>query len=430
MVTRWVTRARESFWFLPAVLGVLALVAAKGVVALDRALQDAGLTDLPLMDTLSADGGRAVLTAIAGSVLTVAATSFSITISVMATTSSAYGPRLVRNFMADRANQAVLAVFTATFLYALVVLGDVHSEGTGAFVPTVAVHVAIVLAVVNVAVLVFFIHHIAQSVQVTTLQHRVRDELVAAVEVVFPADRGPDQVDADPAGGGTVVTARRSGYVQHVDGGALVRRAAEAGGRVDLLVGPGSHLVAGEPLARVRGDVDELTDAVHDHVTTGPSRTPYQDVAFAVQDLTEMAVRALSPGTNDPYTAASALDALGEGLVTVVERAPAPWGRTDDDGVLRLVVPWPTAQDLVTSVVTAVRTYALGAPVTLDAALRLLGRLERSANRPSVREALHGQVLALRDAVADGSGVVDAPDVLDRLEALADALAPAERPSS
>ncbi|WP_418275185.1 DUF2254 domain-containing protein [Isoptericola jiangsuensis] len=430
MLIQRLTRARESFWFLPTVLGVLALVAAKGVVTLDRALQDAGLTDLPLMDTLSADGGRAVLTAIAGSVLTVAATSFSITISVMATTSSAYGPRLVRNFMADRANQAVLAVFTATFLYALVVLGDVHSEGVGMFVPTVAVHLAIVLAVLNVAVLVFFIHHIAQSVQVTTLQHRLREELVAAIDAVFPTAWSTDQVDAEPVEDGSVVTSRRSGYVQHVNLDALVRRARAAEGRIDLLVAPGCHLVAGEPLARVRGDVDELTDAVHDHVATGPSRTPYQDVVFAVQDLTEMAVRALSPGTNDPYTAASALDALGEGLVMVVERAPAPRGRTDDGGTVRLVVPWPTAAELVTSVVTAVRTYALGAPVALDAALRLLGRLERSATRPSVREALHHQVLTLHDAVADGSDVVDAPDVLARLDALADALATADRPSS
>ncbi|PPF33430.1 hypothetical protein C5C10_10685 [Rathayibacter sp. AY1A3] len=157
---------RESFWFLPALFGVLAVGLALGLVEVDHLLVRAGVSDIPLIEDLSPTGGRAILSAIGGTMLGVAATSFSITISVLATTSSAYGPRLVRNFMADRGNQVVLAVLTSTFLYSLIVLRAVHTEEDASltFVPVVAVSFSVLLAVGDVAVLVYFIHHIALSV--------------------------------------------------------------------------------------------------------------------------------------------------------------------------------------------------------------------------------------------------------------------------
>ena len=152
----WQMNVRESFWFLPALLGMTAIVLAIALVELDHVLVDADFSAVPLVKDLSATGGRAILSVIGGTMLGVAATSFSITISVLATTSSAYGPRLVRNFMADRGNQFVLAVLTSTFLYSLIVLRAVQSEADSSvsFVPVIAVSFAVVLAVGDVAVLV------------------------------------------------------------------------------------------------------------------------------------------------------------------------------------------------------------------------------------------------------------------------------------
>ncbi|WP_317229308.1 DUF2254 family protein, partial [Clavibacter sp. MX14-G9D] len=219
--------ARESFWLLPALLGVAAVVLALGLVEVDRLLVAAGIDDIPLVEDLSATGGRAILSAIGGTMLGVAATSFSITISVLATTSSAYGPRLVRNFMADRGNQVVLAVLTSTFLYALIVLRSIHTEDDGVvgFVPVLAVSAAVLLAVADVAVLVYFIHHIAVSVQVTTLQTRVLQDLERVIDVTRP-EREEAAVraatDAVPTGAGPtgavrVVRATGTGYVAGVD---------------------------------------------------------------------------------------------------------------------------------------------------------------------------------------------------------------------
>ena len=187
MLISRVRRATESFWVLPAALGIGAVLLAELLLTLDRHV--VGDTQVWVFSDLSATGSRSLLTTVGGSMLGVAATSFSITISVLATTSSTYGPRLVRNFMADRGNQLVLAVLTSSFVYCLVVLRAVRSEadGVGDFVPTVSVHVAVLIALLDVAVLVYFIHHIATSVQVTSLQQRVGRELDAVVELLYPA---------------------------------------------------------------------------------------------------------------------------------------------------------------------------------------------------------------------------------------------------
>ena len=193
-------KLRESFWFIPAVLGVVALVLAQALVSLDRYLLD---TQVDLTGTLlyhvGASGSRDILGAIGGSMLGVAAISFSITISVLATASSSYGPRLVRNFLADRGNQVVLGIFGATFLYSLMVLRSIRSiesDGT-VFVPDIAVNVAVALAVVDVGVLVYFIHHMAQPIQVATLSARVRDEMSEPVDALYPPEQPAEAASAE-----------------------------------------------------------------------------------------------------------------------------------------------------------------------------------------------------------------------------------------
>ncbi|MBD8078268.1 DUF2254 family protein [Cellulosimicrobium arenosum] len=407
-------RALDSFWFYPAVLSTVAVVVAEVLIGVDRALAEDSFEDVTLLSSLSAGGSRALLSAIATSVLTVTGTTFSITISVLATTTSSYGPRLVRNFMSDRGNQLVLGVFTASFLYSLVVLRAVRSETDDgdAFVPTLAVNGAMLLAVLSVAVLVYFIHHIADSVQVSTLQRRLRDDLGAVVELLAPAQAGPADVGPQHTGPQDlppvrdVVAADRSGYVQRVDVDRLLRLAEASDGLVECVVRSGDHVAVGEPVVRLRAHgtfADDGARGVRAAVTLGDERTPHQDLEYAVQQLTDMAVRALSPGTNDPYTAASAFDALGDGLARLAGRPPVPPGRADAGGTLRVVVPWPQAEELIAQVLVAVRCYAVDAPVALGAALRLVERIARVAEGPTTRSLVRDEVRALHEAVARSS---------------------------
>ncbi|PPI40571.1 MULTISPECIES: DUF2254 domain-containing protein [unclassified Rathayibacter] len=419
---------RESFWFLPALFGVLAVGLALGLVEVDHLLVRAGVSDIPLIEDLSPTGGRAILSAIGGTMLGVAATSFSITISVLATTSSAYGPRLVRNFMADRGNQIVLAVLTSTFLYSLIVLRAVHTEEDASltFVPVVAVSFSVLLAVGDVAVLVYFIHHIALSVQVTTLQQRVLGELVDVIERLHPED-GEEPTNAEealpPAGREPVVLrAVRGGYVEQLEIERLVALARRGDARLRVLALPGDHVLVGDPVLEVLEGSVAQEEAVA-AVVVADARTPHQDLRYAVQQVVEIGVRGLATGTNDPYTAVGAVEALTSALVDLCGRPEARGRYADADGVVRLVVPWPRAGELLADVFLALRSYAMEQPLVVRAGVRLAERLAVVA-RGGTRVELHRQVqaFAAAHAAADGDAL-EAPALRASLAALEKRLA-------
>ncbi len=412
-------RVRESFWFLPAVLGIAAIVLAQALVVLDRGLLAGRVPAVPLLDALSAGGGRSILTTIGSSMLTVAGTSFSITISVLATTSSTYGPRLVRNFMADRANQFVLAAFTSTFLYAMVVLRTVHTsvDDGDPFVPVVAIHVAVLLAVVDVGVLVFFIHHIASSTQVTSLQRQVQSDLRAAVDAAYrdDDDRHTTAVPSRSDHAWRAVRAASDGYVQSVEWRALTTWASRGDRVVDVVAMPGTYVIQGDAIVLVRGrddDGDGPVDAatartLRSAVVLGGARTPLQDVDFALQQLVEIAVRGLASGSNDPFTAVSALDLATPVLVPLWRDREPVRGLLDQDGTVRVLQRWPEPERLVGTLFATIRQYGADQPLVAAAADRLAGRLEDVA--PPHRR---GIAAALRDGAEperrhSGSGTMD-----------------------
>ncbi|MGA8980183.1 MAG: DUF2254 domain-containing protein [Pedococcus sp.] len=408
-------RLSERFWFLPATMCVVAVVLAESLVQLDGS--DA-VDSLPswvanLVYRVGESGSRDILGAIASASLGVAGTTFSITMAVLALTSSSYGPRLVRNFMADKGNQVVLGVYVSTFLYSLLVLrsirdvGALDSSSTQPFVPHLAVNGAVLLAVANVAVLVYFIHHISDSIQISTLSGRVRTDLLETVDRLYDAAEGEQTPRAstealpasEPPASAGAVRGDGAGYVQSIDDQQIVELAQEHDLVVWMSVQPGDHLLPDTALMRVEpaGVDDEVLADLRGSVLVGDARSPFQDVAFAAQQLTELAVRALSPGTNDPYTAINALDDLSVGLSTMAERPrPTSWRRADD-GTARLHWRHPTAETVVAAVVDQMRWYAASAPSVMSATLRLLERVG-SAGDDQLRSELRTQVDRLAES--------------------------------
>lgn len=414
MRTRWIG-VRDGFWFLPGVLCLTAAVLAEVLIAVDQRVDRLDLGPFAVLVTrIGESGSRDVLGAIAGSVLGVAATSFSITIAVLATASSTYGPRLVRNFMTDRGNQFVLGVYVATFLYCLLTLRSIREPGGAdeVFVPHLAVNVAVLLAVLSIGVLVWFINHTADSVQVGTLARRVRSELVATVDRLYPEQLGrapsevPDGAGADDVpsrlgADGSRVRAGAVGYVQAVAEDRLLDLATRHDVVVALQVRPGSHVVDGMVVAILwppdRVD-DDLVAAVRSGVTVGPARSPDQDVDYAVLVLEEMAVRALSPSTNDPYTALNALDDLAAGLTRLVRRGvPSPY-RYGTDGGLRVIAPRTGPVELVDRVFDAIRLHATGHPTVLHRMCTLAEQVAEAAHDPDLVSRLATHVEWLQEA--------------------------------
>ena len=413
-------RLGERFWFIPALLCVAAFLLAEGLIALDRQLGDLVVPAWVsvLLYRVGESGSRDILGAVASSSLAVAGTTFSITMAVLALTSSSYGPRLVRNFMADRGNQAVLGVFVSTFLYSLLVLrsirviGDPGDQNAEVFVPHLAVNGAVLLAVVDVAVLIYFIHHISDSIQVSTLASTVRTDLLRTIDRLYPADVGrggrdertaEETVPPEDHGPGAPVTAGGCGYVQSIRDDDLMDAARRHDVRITLRVRPGQYVLDDTVAMLVRpahrAD-DRLIRAVRSAVRIADARSPHQDPEFAVQQLTEMAVRALSPGTNDPYTAINALDDLSAGLARLAAREQPSATRVDRDGVARIHAPGVAVDRLVGSVIDSMRWYAASSPGVMHATLRALERVGAHARTPELRAELAAHLDLLQAAFA------------------------------
>lgn len=426
---------RSSFWFVPSLMAVAATALAFGGVALDESLGEAWV-ERGWVYAGGPEGARAVLSVVAGSMVTVAGVVFSITIVALSLASSQFGQRLLRNFMRDAANQVVLGAFTATFLYCLLVLRTVRTVDEDPFVPHLSVTLGVLLAVADLGVLIYFIHHVAVSIRVGHVIADVATDLRAALDRLFPGDvagagdrpreDAPPREEAMSAGdssdGGTAIVAEASGYVQRIDEQAIVAAAAEHEAFLNLRCRAGRFVVEGTPLAVVRGGraTDPgLARAVRAAFVLGTERTSAQDPEFAVDQLVEIAVRALSPGINDPFTAVNCLDALAAELCRVAGRRSLSPILCDDGGRPRAATEAVRFGDVVDASFRQIRQAARGNAAVSIRLLEVLALLaERVRTAPDrVVVGRHAEAMwdACREALPDES---DRRDAAERYEAV------------
>ncbi len=313
-----------SYWFYPALFSIIAGIAAFITVYLDRNGFADWLNEISWIHSSRPEGARTVLTVIAGSMIGVASTVFSITIAAVAYASGNYGPRLLTNFMQDKGNQLSLGVFIATFVYAVLVLRvvrgadeqasdsvDAAATALPGFTPQLSLLIATALALFAVAVLVYFLHHIPDSIRINTVLKGIGARLIDDIGERFPED-GNGEEPGKPFTG-EPVTATTTGYVKIIDFETLDSIAERTGGGIALKVRTGDFVHPLMPIAEFAKA--DLSDAIGDEIracfSAGGMRTPTQDLEFLFDELVEIALRALSPGINDPFTAITALHWLG-----------------------------------------------------------------------------------------------------------------------
>jgi len=425
-LAEWTDRIRHSLWFVPTICTIVAAALALLLIWVSE-LTDLDVTGMPLVFSAGVDGARAMLQAIAGSIITVAGVIFSITIVALQLTSTQFSPRVLRNFLSDRSNQIVLGVFVGTFIYTLLVLRSIRSqdEDVSAFVPSIAITGALVLTLVSMGMLIYFIHHISVRIQVTSIVASVAEDSLETIRRMSerwkPAeDRAWQPVAADgavtvpPSGAvppGAVspsevlLPARESGYLQFVDIGHLVDVAREAGGRLRLLVAPGAWVQAGVPCAAFMppntvGDVDPdgLADEIEEAFGIGHERSMAEDAAFGIQQLVDVAIKALSPSVNDPTTAMNCIDRLVQVLVAAGSEPDPPRVFADADREPRLEIPFPGFDELVDLSFAQVRHYGGTTPAVVVHLARALSQL--CALPPVRREAVTRQARLLAEAAA------------------------------
>ena len=335
-LTPWISswrreELRTNLWLVPSLEVLLAVVLFAGTYALDRAAHDHSLPSFVISTT--PDGARQLLTTVAAAVITVVGVVFSIMIVALTLASTQFGPRMLRNFIRDRGTQHTLGVFVATFVYAILTLVSV---GTGhpSFVPAISITVTLLALVLDMGVLIYFINHISNSIQLPQVIASIARDLVGAIAAegaradvgLVESSLSLQEIERQMAESGSILRTPRSGYLQFVDYATLVRLASSSNAVVRLHHRPGHFLVAGQPLATVwppqaAASVGRSLERGH---LTGPYRTLAQDIAFAVDQLVEIAIRALSAAVNDTFTAMTCIDWLGESLCKIA----AEWSPT------------------------------------------------------------------------------------------------------
>jgi uncharacterized membrane protein len=356
---------RGSFWFLPSLMAAGAVLLSFAAVQLDAAIEADAYGRFEFIYLFGPEGARAILSAVATSMITVAGLTFSITMLTLQLASSQFGPRLLRNFMRDRGNQLVLGTFISTFVYCLLVLRTVKGVEGSSFVPHLAVAIGVLLAVAGLAVLIYFIHHTASSIRIETLLASLAEETAATIDRLFPEKLGREEAEteAEPPdfNEAHVICAKASGYVQSIDNAALLRLSTAEDVIVNVVARPGSFVTERDPLLRVLAAEalsEEKADALRATLIVGIERTPYQDLDFSIRRIVEIAQRALSPGVNDPTTALYCIDRLREALVRLAERRAPSSERHDDEGRLRVVAEPVAFEALAAGALGAVGLYA------------------------------------------------------------------------
>jgi uncharacterized membrane protein len=388
---------RTNLWLVPTVLIVLAVALFAGSYALDRAAYDDAWHLPSFLISGSADAARQLLTAIAAAVITVVTLVFSITIVTLTLASTQFGPRMLRNFIRDRITQLTLGSFVATFVYAILTLVSIRPVAHGEFVPYLSLTVTMALVIVDVAVLVLFIDHIAKSIQLPQVIASIARDLSGAIEgeVAQPAyvpKAGPSlsemlvRLDEDSG----VVRAPGSGYLQYVSMSTLIDISARSHAVIRLLRRPGHFVVEGEPLANVwpAAATPGVARALGGAHATGPHRTLTQDLSFAVDQLVEIAIRALSPAVNDTFTALTCIDWLGDSLCKVTERWHPVRVLRDGHGFVRVITAHISYDRLVEHAFEKIRQAGRGMPAVMIRQLESLSRIMERTQTGEQREEL------------------------------------------
>ncbi len=431
-VSDWCREAfRTSLWVIPTAELVGAAALFFVTYSLDRAAYRGSLTMPGWVDNGSADAARQILTALAAAIITVVGLVFSIVIVALTLASTQFGPRMLRNFIRDRGVQVTLGTFVATFLFAVLALGSVSHGAHRDFVPHLSITSALALTLVDLAVLVYFIHHIATSIQLPEVIAGIARDQSNAIAVEFAADGNDRRASLASAGevpayvevDGVPIAATRSGYLQFVRYSTLVEIASEADAVIELLYRPGHFAVEGLPLARVwpaaaAAEIGRGLDRTH---VTGAHRTLRQDLAFAIDQLVEIGIRALSPAVNDTFTALTCIDWLSDGLCKITVGWHSRRVHLDEAGTVRLIAAEPSYERFVDRAFDKIRQAGRGMPAVMIRQLDALSKIMEYATTPEQRDVLLQQAQMIRRSSDESvPEPLDRADVERRYDALVD----------
>jgi uncharacterized membrane protein len=422
---------QSSYYFIPGLMGLGSICLAYLTIHLDE-VYGLKVSEFGFFLSNKADGARTILATIAGSMMGVAATTFSITMVAVTSAAGQYGPRLIGNFMRDRGNQITLGTFTSTFIYCLLILrvartGD--SEGVenavAEFVPNISLLTAMGMTIMSVGVLIYFIHHVPETLNVGNITARVGRRLRKDIENLYPEDVGKEDRDKDvdvskfTVEDAVGIQAKAEGYIQTVNEGALLKAAEKDDTVIKIEYRPGDFVTRGDIVVRVwpQSDWDGDPEPYQNAYAMGQDRTAHQNILFLADELVEILARALSPGVNDPFTAVNCINWFHSAMKAFLRgQMPSPF-RRDDNGALRIIA-YPIDFERFASVLCdQSRAYIAADRNTTLKLMTILTELTAETQNPKAKNILKSHLEKLRDAALQAqSSEPDRADIKSRFE--------------
>lgn len=396
-IAYWLDALRTGFWFLPSLMLGLAAALALTLLYVDERFDPGIRSSIAWAYSGGPEGARSLLSTIAGSMITAASVTFSLASVALSIASQQYGSRVLRNFMRDRITQVLLGTFVSTFLYSVLVVRDIRgSDFSGGFVPAIAITVAIVLSLISLVMLIYFVHHVSSSIQASHIVSTIWEDMLESIPKFYPSGAGTtvsvERSSQEIVGKESrTIQTSKDGYLQAIDLEALLKIATKSDLFMTVLSKPGDHLVRQMPVVTVSSALPLEEDCIKKILgafMVGQTRTPAQDVRYQFQQLTDVVVRALSPGINDPFTAINGIDVLASALALLARRPRLEEQRRDEEGTPRLFVPVPELAGILKATVGHIAIYAKDDPFVLSKLWALLDIIESDLTEPDERTEL------------------------------------------
>lgn len=407
-------QVRATYWFVPALMTLAAAVLAFVMFKVDQTIPNSLLQGKwYLFHPLSTEDARAILNTVADTSLGVAGVVFSITLVPLTITSTQYGSIVLRGFLRDRGTQFVLGAYTATTFYCLfLILG---LAGAGNQTIEVSVTLAFYLLSISLLLLIYFFHHVADSMQASTIIEKLSEELRHSIEECYPLQKPASSLDDQyteelirqaTQSDGEVTTSDREGYVRAIDYGYLIQTASEHNLILRMERLPGDFVSRGDPLLTAWPNTqgNKMRPFTNRAYMLGKNRTLFQDTEYAFYLIVTIAVRALSPAINDSYTPFLCLDRLGAALETLAERQDPAQYYFDKNNHLRLINRAVSFERLVGVAFNLIREYGRENAEILIKMLNTIKSVAAHTHSDSQREILLKHATLIDSDIALASG--------------------------
>lgn len=381
-----------SFWFIPSLMLGLAVIAAVGFLYLDTIKETSIEGFSKYLLSGGVDSARSMLTIIAGAMIGIAGTVFSITLVALTLASSQLGPRLLRNFMYDKLNQVVLGTYVSTFVYCLIVTNSLTDSDDIYFVPVISVFVGLLAAIAGNILLIVFIHHISVSIQSDKVISDISDSMLKHINTLFPDKIGQEENVLIPDvetfkktfTNNEEIRCRKTGYLRSVNSEKFLKLATDNELLIIFNSRPGDYLVKDLLIGEIFYNEqlnDDMEQKINNTLIIGKSRTPLQDAEYSLNQMVEIALRALSPGINDPYTAIACVDNLSSVLCFLATAKFPSSFRFDKDSNLRVIAANVSFSGMLNAAFNQIRQNASGNPAVLIRLLEALITIDKFSTK-------------------------------------------------